>query len=124
MYNLFLDDIRIPTQVYWANLPQNVNWTVVRSYEEFTNIILLQNIPKLVSFDHDIEADRIEGDITDLKKCILKRGKTGYDCALFLVNYCIDKNLAFPEYIVHSVNPVGKQNIESLIQSFIRSNNQ
>lgn len=37
-YNLFLDDVRIPSEVNWVKLP-SVNWIVVRSYQEFINML-------------------------------------------------------------------------------------
>jgi hypothetical protein len=42
--------------------------------------------------------------------------KTGYDCAKWLVEYCVEHGLKFPEYVVHSMNPVGKENILSYVR--------
>jgi len=44
--------------------------------------------------------------------------KTGYDCAKWLVNYCIDGNLILPKWNIQSSNPVGKDNINGLLTSF------
>lgn len=44
--------------------------------------------------------------------------KTGLDCAKWLVNYCMDKDLNLPAYEVHSMNPAGGKNILSLLQNF------
>ena len=44
--------------------------------------------------------------------------KTGMDCAKWLVEYCINNNLKFPDYEVHSMNVIGKMNIKSYIESF------
>lgn len=50
--------------------------------------------------------------------------KTGLDCAKWLVNYCMDNSKDLPSTIlVHSQNPVGKQNIELYFKSFIKSLN-
>lgn len=43
---------------------------------------------------------------------------TGYDCCKWLVDYCIDRNLPHPRYTVHSMNPIGKENIEKLIENY------
>lgn len=45
--------------------------------------------------------------------------KTGYDCAKWLVDYCIDNKLTLPKHVyVHSMNPVGKKNIQMLFTNF------
>ena len=47
--------------------------------------------------------------------------KTGYECAIWLVDYCMDNNLKLPNYYCHSMNPVGKDKIVGLLQSFQNS---
>ena len=37
---------------------------------------------------------------------------------IFTTGYCVEKNIKHPSYIVHSMNPIGKQNIESYINSY------
>jgi len=44
--------------------------------------------------------------------------QSGFDCAKWLVNYCLDNGKPIPKFVVHSQNPVGKQNIESLLNNF------
>jgi hypothetical protein len=44
--------------------------------------------------------------------------KSGYDAAKWLVDYCIDNEIDFPEYAIQSANPVGKENIDGLIKNF------
>ena len=117
MYYLFLDDVRNPVDVTWVELPQ-VEWVIVRNYNEFKNIIELHGLPEFVAFDHDIEADIVDGDVRDLKNCKVIRGKTGHDCAKYLVNVCLAAKLPFPKYVVHSVNPPGKDAIISYIESY------
>lgn len=43
---------------------------------------------------------------------------TGMDSAKWLVNYCIDNDLKLPEFVVHSANPSGYENILGLLKSF------
>jgi hypothetical protein len=47
--------------------------------------------------------------------------KTGFDCAKWLVEYCLDNKLQLPLYNIQSANPVGKANIDGLFKSFIKS---
>lgn len=42
--------------------------------------------------------------------------KTGYDCAKWLVDFCIDNKLKFPNYQVHSLNPIGSKRIRDYIE--------
>lgn len=52
-YNLFLDDVRKPTDVKWLDLPP-VDWVIVRNYENFEKIIRKAGLPSIISFDHDL----------------------------------------------------------------------
>ena len=122
-YNLFLDDDpkRIPDKLTWIELPK-VEWVIVPNYNDFINTILEKGIPKIVSFDHDLgdssyreffRANREDGVIhyDNIKE------KTGYHCAQWLANYCIDNKLPIPVYDVHSMNPIGAANICSVLES-------
>lgn len=91
---LFLDDLR----------PAPEGFERVYSYKEFIMLITENGLPDFISFDHDLGLE-----------------KTGYDCAKWLVEYCLDKNLMLPEFAVHSQNPVGKENIECLLENFKRN---
>lgn len=95
MIKLYLDDLRpIPNE-----------FIGVRSYTEFINYINQNGLPDFISFDHDLGLE-----------------ESGFDCAKWLVNYCLDKKIGLPEFTVHSQNPVGKKNIESLLNNFIKNN--
>jgi hypothetical protein len=120
IYYLFLDDTRFPKNVTWVDLPPR-NWTIVRSYKEFVDIINKNGIPQLVSYDHDLGDEAIgeaisksyqSFDYTKIKE------KTGFDCAKFLVEKCMDLNIKHPDFIAHSINPVGKENIEKYINNY------
>jgi hypothetical protein len=117
--NLFLDDYLNPSDVTWIDLPL-LEWTIVRNFEEFVKIIKIE-IPKFISFDHDLAGEHYN------KYSILSDGtrfidytkftkKTGYDCAFFLKNYCDRKNTKIPNYIVHSLNPIGSKNIINILE--------
>lgn len=95
---LFLDDIRQPKDCI-KYLPEkiiysNSHWEVVKTYEEFVSWIKENGLPTMISFDHDLGDD-----------------KTGYDCAVWLIEYCINRDLKLPNCLIHSMNIVGKKNI-------------
>jgi hypothetical protein len=119
MYNLFLDDERFPTTAQTLIefnkelYTDDSNWIIVRDYSEFINYINDNGLPEMVSFDHDL---------ADIKYVMGKtsfsfKEHTGYDCAKWLVEYCITNNLKLPNYQVHSANPIGKVNIQSYLQN-------
>lgn len=120
--NLFLDDIRIPRDAagyihpYLAILYVTQEWKVVKSYDEFVDWITNHELPNLISFDHDLAdihysiPNKDGFSWTEYYKDE-NREMTGYDCAKWLVDYCMDNKLPIPEFIVHSMNTVGAENI-------------
>jgi len=122
-YNLFLDDERKPSDVKWIALP-SVKWDIVRNYKDFVNIIEKLGLPSIVSFDHDLADEHysyVIGNVDSPKQDF--KEKTGMDCVKWLVNYCMVNDLDFPEYYIHSMNPIGKDNIESYIKQYIKHRN-
>jgi len=121
-YNLFLDDLRIRTHVTWVNVPKDQHYSVVRNYQEFVDIITLRGLPKFVCYDHDLNdihyGHGLQGDDIPYDSYT---EKTGYDAAKWLVDYCMKKGVKHPPYVVHSMNPVGKQNIISYVESYNRT---
>ena len=129
MNKLFLDDIRVPkdaiglvpsnmNQFYWEN-----NWVVVKNYDEFRNYIEKNGLPDFKSFDHDLadfhydlkpeDYDSMSED--DMVRKFGSMEKTGFDCAKWLVDWCLENSLKLPDFVVHSANPIGKQNIQSYL---------
>lgn len=116
---LFLDDYRVPKDVKWVELPEHYDWHIVCNFNEFVDYIKKNGIPDFVAYDHDLaDAHYTKSDFIDYNNY---KEKTGYDCAKFLVSLCASKNIEHPDYIVHSLNPAGKANIESLINSYNKS---
>jgi hypothetical protein len=123
-YNLFLDDDedRIPHNLSWIDLPL-VDWEIVRSYNAFVKIIKQKGLPQRVSFDHDL-ADQHYQEFTrasmsgDPIRYNYMKEKTGYHACKWLIEYCLDKKLPLPECFIHTQNPIGRQNIQSLIDSY------
>lgn len=112
MYYLFLDDLRMPGQVKWVDLPA-ANWTIVRSYDEFVKTVSAKGIPMFVSFDHDLGIDAMMA--ANRREVYSGPEKTGYHCALWLLQKCADEGLKFPKWTCHSINPVGRRAIEQLL---------
>lgn len=119
-YYIFLDDERHPTQVKWIQIP-DLPWTVVRNFGNFKALILLKGyLPEFISFDHDLSlehyADLVKNEF-DYSKYL---EKSGYDCAKWLIDYCLKNDLQLPKYTIHSLNPVGVKNIKALLENFNR----
>ena len=118
-YYIFLDDERNPWNVTWCDIRRDYHYNIVRSYDEFTGMIkTLGYLPDYISFDHDL-ADQHYGHGLKNDKIPYDRynEKTGYDAAKWLVDFCIDRGLKFPDYTVHSMNPVGRTNIIEYISN-------
>jgi hypothetical protein len=120
---LYLDDVRTPT----TTIPGYEPWVTVRNYEEFTKHITEFGIPNLISFDHDLAEEHME----DYFQQVANQGyqnprynsykeMTGLNCADWLISYCQENNAVLNSVCVHSHNPVGAVNIQSLINGFKR----
>jgi hypothetical protein len=106
---LWLDDCRDPNYDDWLifspiNRPFYVVW--VKSYNEFVKWINDNGLPTGICFDHDL------GDIKEIHE------KTGLDCVKFLIDYCIDNDLKLPKWNCQSANPVGRENMDKLLNNF------
>ena len=122
MYNLFLDDVRNPN----VFLDDCRVWETVKDYNGFVRIIQQKGLPTFISFDHDLDWEHYPMNNAKSGKVVLKyeeyKEKTGMDCAKWLVEFCMKTNQPLPEYQVHSMNPIGKLNIQSLLESYKKSN--
>lgn len=99
---MFLDDIRVPKNDYDV---------IVRSFEEAINFVNQNGIPTFISFDHDLGCDEI-GNIL----------KSGYDFAKWLVDVDMENIHKFPDnftFDIHSANPIGKNNIKSILNNYL-----
>jgi len=124
-YNLFLDDVRNPWNCFsYTNQPAYLmnDWVVVRNYDEFVKMVTERGIPIVISFDHDLAdahynvQEHVDEDYYDLCE-----ERTGYHCAKWLLNYCLDNNLKPPTAtLIHSMNGPGARNIESLFKTYYK----
>lgn len=98
MWKMFIDDERFPV---------DDSFMIVRTVEQAIEMIAVKGAPHFVSFDHDL-GDNIP---------------TGADMAKWLVEKDLDSNYTFlPKdfsFYVHSANPVGKKNIEGLLNQYL-----
>lgn len=96
-YRMFIDDERFP--------PANGEWVIVRNSSEAVAYVKKNGIPSYISFDHDLGV--IDG-----------TEDTSMKFLHWLIEHLLDINQPFPDYYVHSQNPIGKHNIIGIINSF------
>ncbi|OXA87670.1 cyclic-phosphate processing receiver domain-containing protein [Flavobacterium hercynium] len=105
-YKLFLDDLRNVKMVY-KNLTDN-DFVIVRNFHDFKKVIIENGLPELISFDNDLGLDENDNIAED-----------GYACAKWLV-YESGLDLENLKFNVHSANPVAAQQIQSLLDNYIK----
>lgn len=104
-WKLFIDDEREPI---------GDDWKVARSWYDVGNLLYEHGMPNFISFDHDLGENKV----------------TGYDIAKYLCLMDMNRHkddqfgrrYPFPEdfdFYVHSQNPVGKENIEKYMNSYL-----
>ena len=116
---LWLDDLRNPYKDNWIKdyAPDFVGEIVwVKKYHYFVSWIEENGLPDMICFDHDLSDIHIN-------KSTYKE-KNGMDCARYVVDYCLDNNVDLPKWNIQSANPVGRDNINGLLVSFIKSRNK
>lgn len=89
---LWVDDLRPP---------KDQNFIHILNFNDFVADIKCNGLPDEIWFDHDLGEE-----------------KSGYDCAKWLVNYCIDHEAKLPVYHLHTMNPVGRDNILGIFKAF------
>lgn len=107
-WNLFIDDERYPNNVTWGSpeFYQQFPWTIARNMAQVQDLINEWGFPDFVSLDHDLG----DGE------------PTGHDIAKWLIEADMDGIHRMPpdfQYFTHSHNPVGKTNIESILNSYL-----
>lgn len=124
-YYLILDDVRSIEQVKrLVDLPL-VDWVLVKDYVSFKRMITLYGCPEFVSYDHDLGTEAYEEYANSRRTGIIDYSKlsekTGYDCAKDLVELCMRNNIPHPPYAIHSMNSIGRANIDSYIKNYNNS---
>ena len=131
---IFLDDIRSPQECasYMDKRIGKLNpiynkggWYIVRNYDEFQDSIIkyIDDITH-ISFDHDLADEHYTPEeywesfdkSKEYQEKQVYKEKTGYECAKWLKEYYIYKEKELPIMFVHSMNPVGTENIINLFK--------
>ena len=103
-WNLFLDDERFPPE-------DGREWVICRNRGDVVLTIMARGMPSYISFDHDLGQDE----------------PTGHDIAKLIVDWDMnDRYYSLPEdfsFYVHSQNPIGKANIEGLLNNYLKVKN-
>ena len=107
---LWLDDCRNPfdAQTDWlmfSPIGRDVEVVWVQNVDEFIDFIDQHGLPDGICFDHDLGEESYDE-------------RTGYDCAKYVVNYCLQHNCDIPAYAIQSSNPVGADNIRHLMDNY------
>ena len=104
---LWLDDLRNPMENDWLRfspIGRDVKVVWVKSYDEFISYLNKPiPLPDAICFDHDLGEE-----------------KTGYDCAKYLVEMCMNMKLRLPKWNIQSDNQVGKENIAAYLTNFTK----
>lgn len=128
---LFLDDIRSPqecasymhTRIGQLNpIYTKGDWYIVRNFEEFKEAVLKYvNEITHISFDHDLADSHYHESMNDKaayeEHLKTVKEKTGLDCARFVKEYYDKTGRDYPVMFVHSMNPVGTENIINVFKA-------
>lgn len=123
---IWLDDARDPMEDDWlvfSPIPKPFEVVWVKNYDEFIAWITENGLPTGIAFDHDLADEHLVHqnmwiDFYENGGIIFKE-KTGYDCAKWLTDYCLDNEVELPKFSSHSANPAGRENIEKLLVNYI-----
>jgi hypothetical protein len=112
-WTLFLDDIRFPRDVSYHYGPSR-NILICRNMDDAVWAVEQYGLPTFISFDHDL---------ADQHYIIGDGEKTGYTFARWFCDYVMDNDLMLPRgfgFFVHSMNPVGAENIRRYMENFLK----
>ena len=141
--SVFIDDERIPKDVTWLELPL-AKYQIVRGLEDFYYVFedfLRDNqLPEVISFDHDLNLFFHEEDLLELPEEIsniilsygIKNNKTyeitGYSILKYVVyellkryenkTYSKEQILSM-KMVFHTQNLIGKENMKAYWKNFI-----
>ena len=98
---IWLDDIREPISLLEDGTYKESDIRICRNYLQFVEAIQKDGLPEIICFDHDLGEE-----------------KTGYDCAKFVVDYCIKNKVKLPQWYIQSANVVGSAHINDLLKNY------
>lgn len=129
---LWLDDYRNPLEKDWLRfspIGYNVDVHWVKTYQEFTDWVMIYGLPDAVCFDHDLHYEHMkwyfdnggnENPPNPIDAKFVNR--TGYDCAVWLCKYCDINKLDLPLYNIQSHNKWGTKNIDEYLKNWLNQN--
>lgn len=102
-WNLFIDDERFPPD-------DGREWIICRNKMQVIAAISDHGgvAPSFISFDHDLGENE----------------PTGYDILVWMIDKELSKIITIPDdldFYVHSQNPIGKTNIEGLLNNYMKA---
>lgn len=126
--NIFLDDIREPDEAYaYTKNPVYTDneWKVCRDHNHFVSTVKDAFVNgthiDMVSFDHDLASEHYQDLISQSNNDVVElhyedyKVKSGYDSLKWLLDFCSNENLRRPILLLHTMNPVGRDNMRALI---------
>ena len=120
-YNIFLDNSRTSTEMFYKfNNPIYKNCITIKNYKDFVEYIENQfqkdgSYPGFISFDFLLSDVTLS--ITEDKTIFFNEEcyqETGYECALWVSNFCKSHNLPAPKYFIHDDNAYGRRKISKV----------
>jgi len=109
MWNLFLDDLRSPSEA--VNTLGVKHWVIARSVSEAKRLVEVRRAPSVISFDHDLGPEE---------------DNNGYAFAKWLVEKDLEYLETYKDFLpthfqfqVHSANLIGAKNIEGLLNNWL-----
>ena len=123
-YNIFLDNSRTSSDMFYKfNNPVYRNCVTIKNYKDFveyieTNFQKDGSYPRFISFDFHLSDVTLS--ITEDKTIFYNEDcyqETGYECALWVINFCKSHNLPIPNYFIHDDNSYGKRKISKVFSN-------
>lgn len=106
---LWIDEIRNPfdgwAERYGPFPPDEIIWA--KNYDEVLTFLEKRGCPDEVCFDHDL------GETGENER-------NGLTCAKAIIDYCMKNNIDIPAYNIQSSNPVGRENIQCIMNGWHR----
>ena len=121
---IFLDDYRTPLncisymhqRIGALNTIYLQEWVIVKNYDDFVNMVSKNaDVITHISFDHDLADEHYISESRMDSLYDIYQEKTGYDCAKWVKDFYLSIETDLPIMFVHSMNPVGTQNIINLL---------
>jgi hypothetical protein len=127
-YYLFLDDERVPKDVYrYKDNPLYVEqvWIKAKNYDEFLDKVSERYaegyLPCVVSLDHDLAPEHYAlGALTNFREFdeTAVTIPTGWHCLKWYLRFCDVNDLQLPKIMFHTKNVGGMQNMVALIDEY------